>query len=234
LSTMTRPDVAWCASKLSQFLTRPGPQHMAAVDRVIQYLWTTRYLCLKFGGLGDEEGNSPEYFMAATDASFGDNPDRKSSQGMLFMLLGGSILWKATKQSTITTSTTDAELTALSAGAKELRALQRLFKQVDLQLPGNSVQRIHCDNLQTVRIVREEAPRVITKMLHVDIHQLWVRQEHREKRLDVVWVPTSQMIADGFTKPLPLQRHRQFVQALNMEEMSTEQMDEDLEGTGAP
>ena len=38
LSTMTRPDVVWCASKLSQFLTRPGSQHMAAVDRVIQYL----------------------------------------------------------------------------------------------------------------------------------------------------------------------------------------------------
>ena len=37
-----------------------------------------------------------------------------------------------------------------------------------------------------------------------------------------MWVPTSQMIADGFTKPLAPQRHKEFVKALNLQEIQPE------------
>src|ERR1043165_9310569 len=98
------------------------------VDYVIQYIWTTRHLGLGYGRLYEEEhqedgphrdgsnegGSSLEYFMAMTDASFGDNLDRKSIQGILFSLLGGLILWKAMKQPMVMTSTMEAELLSLS------------------------------------------------------------------------------------------------------------------------
>jgi hypothetical protein len=57
-------------------------------------------------------------FTAALDASFADNHDRKSSEGFIFYLFGGLIEWKSRKQKTITTSTTEAELLAISHVAK--------------------------------------------------------------------------------------------------------------------
>lgn len=36
-----------------------------------------------------------------------------SSQGYIFYLFGGPLLWKATRQATVTTSTTEAELLVL-------------------------------------------------------------------------------------------------------------------------
>ena len=59
-------------------------------------------------------------FTTASDASFADNPDRKSSEGFVFCLFGGLIEWKSRKQKTVTTSTTKAELLAISHAAKQL------------------------------------------------------------------------------------------------------------------
>ncbi|OKO99429.1 Retrovirus-related Pol polyprotein from transposon TNT 1-94 [Penicillium subrubescens] len=59
--------------------------------------------------------------------SFADNPDRKSSEGFIFCLFGGPIEWKSRKQKTITISTTEAELLAISHAAKQLYWIKRLF-----------------------------------------------------------------------------------------------------------
>lgn len=51
----------------------------------------------------------------STDASFADDIEtRKSSQGFIFKLFGGPVLWKSSRQATVTTSTTEAELLALN------------------------------------------------------------------------------------------------------------------------
>jgi hypothetical protein len=51
----------------------------------------------------------------ASNASFADNTlDQRSSQGYVIKLFGGMVAWKASKQDTVTTSTTEAELLALS------------------------------------------------------------------------------------------------------------------------
>ncbi|KOS37314.1 hypothetical protein ACN38_g11899 [Penicillium nordicum] len=57
----------------------------------------------------------------ASDASFGDNKDRKSSEGYICKLYGGPIDWKASKQKTVTTSTTEAELLALAEAGKTVQ-----------------------------------------------------------------------------------------------------------------
>jgi hypothetical protein len=99
----TRPDIAFTASRLARFLTNPGQEHQDAADRALLYLKSTRTRALQLGGEND--------FEVANDASFADNTtDRKSFQGYTIRLFGGQIAWKATKQNTVTTSTTEAEL----------------------------------------------------------------------------------------------------------------------------
>jgi hypothetical protein len=110
-TTITRPDIAKTASKLSEFLLNPSPRHMEAVDRAIAYLYGTRTLAIEYGPDRDQK---PEVFTCASDAAFADNQDRKSSDGYLFKLFGGPVDWR-----TVTTSSTEAELLSLAQTAKE-------------------------------------------------------------------------------------------------------------------
>ena len=104
---MTRIDIAFAVLRLARFLTNPSPEHHAAADKVLRYLYRYRRLGLQLGGADD--------FLVATDASFADNTlDRKSSQAYVMVLFGGVIGWRANKQDTVTTSTMEAELLSLS------------------------------------------------------------------------------------------------------------------------
>ena len=79
-------------------------------------------------------------FEIYCDASFADHPDRKSSQGFLVIMNGAAIEWSATKQKTVTTSTTKAELLALSAIAGHSYWWRRLFESMDLKLKDEAFQ----------------------------------------------------------------------------------------------
>lgn len=46
--TITRVDTAKATSKLAQFTTNPGQQHLNAIDRVLIYLYHTRFLAIEF------------------------------------------------------------------------------------------------------------------------------------------------------------------------------------------
>lgn len=195
---MIRPDVAFAAAQLSLFLTNPGPEHHKAGLQGIRYLWSTRYLGIRYGGETESQ------VMIAGDASFADGPDtRRSSQGYVIILFGGPVVWKASRQATIATSTTEAELNALSETAKESMAYQRLC--CDLKLDLGKVWNVYCDNLQTIRLIINENMGVSTKLRHVDIHNMWVKQEHMKGSFKITYLDTILMPADGFTKALPRQ-----------------------------
>ena len=76
------------------------------------------------------------------------------------------------------------------------------------------------DNQQTLRILTRDNPTICTKLHHVDIHQHWLHQEVQSRHIDVHWVPTSQMPADGFTKVLTGQRFANFLRLLCLTEFT--------------
>jgi hypothetical protein len=148
-------------------------------------------------------------FVCASDASFADNTlDRKSSQGYIFTLFGGPVAWRANKQDTVTTSSTEAELLALSQAAKEAIYMARLFKALSLEL--NEPLSIQCDNRQTLRLLVEESLKLQTKLRHVDIHSHWLRQEVQRRAVHLEWRESKKMMADGLTKALGYQNFVKF------------------------
>lgn len=213
-TSITRPDCALTLHKLSQFLQNPGPIHQKAANSCLAYLYQTRYLALEYGSDRAFLPTSP-YFLAASDASFGDDPIRRwSTEGTLFQLFGGTIDWSSSFQHTVTTSSTEAELLALSHICAWLFWWRRVFNSIDLDLDCDTT--VNCDNLQTVRLAMKDAPKLITKLKHVDIKGHWLRQETEKGTLRVDWISTNEMPADGLTKPLGPQKHRAFVEQLRM------------------
>lgn len=204
----TRPDIAFATSRLARFLMNPGAVHHEAADRVLLYLYDTRWRALELGG--------GKWLEVASDASFADNTlDRKSSQGYTIKLFGGLIAWKASKQDTVTTSTTEAELLALSQVAKEAIFTSRLLNELGVRLPDSTIT-IHCDNTQTISLINKEISKLQTKLRHVDIHNHWLRQEVARGVIRVEYVPSSEMLADGFTKVLPANRWAGFMKQLGL------------------
>ncbi|KAJ6094488.1 hypothetical protein N7467_002001 [Penicillium canescens] len=211
-TTITRADAAKATSKLAEFLTNPGPQHHRAVDRAITYLYTTRFLAIEYNAEVDMDS-----VQLASDASYGDHADRKSSAGYICQVYGGPVDWKATKQRTVTTSTTEAELLGLSEASKHLQWWRRLLGRVGFEASHGLT--IECDNERAIGLITADDASFDTKLRHVDIHHLWLRQEVKAGRVAVRWVPTAKMVADGLTKLLSRQKHASFVKLLRMVEI---------------
>ena len=211
IAITTRPDIARSASKLSEFLRNPSPAHMEAVDHLLRYMIGTRHYAICYNGL---DLNGLKTFEVASDASFADAEDRKSSFGFCFQLYGGCVHYKAAKQKTVTTSSTEAELLSVSSTVKELMWWIRFYKNIGFELEEK--YSVYCDNQQTIRLLTMEEPKLITKLKHVDIHSHWLRQEIQQGRINIEYLETSLIVADGFTKQLPRQRHEEFVRLLKL------------------
>ena len=130
-------------------------------------------------------------------------------------LFGGTIGWRANKQETVTTSTTEAELLSLAQAAKEGYFIFRLLKELGVKLDSQKIQ-LDCDNKQTIRLVTDEVAILNIRLKHVDIHNHWLRQEVHAGTLDVRYTPSKDMIADGLTKALPRQQHLLFLEQIGL------------------
>jgi hypothetical protein len=228
ISICTRPDVARAHSVLARHLQNPSQKHLSSVYQVWRYLLGSRHLAISASGETPQNSHyltkpqavdqADEIFYGASDAAFADHPERRSSQGYLFNLYGLPIDWKATVQRSVTKSTTEAELLALSHAGSELIWWNQLFKQIRFSLEIRPT--LYCDNRQTVGIINRTESKMNTRIRHVDTHQMWLRQEAAAGHIQVSWLGTSQMPADGLTKSLPRQKHDTFVEQLGLVEIS--------------
>ncbi|EEA25069.1 conserved hypothetical protein [Talaromyces marneffei ATCC 18224] len=73
-------------------------------------------------------------------------------------------------------------------------------------------------NKQDTR-AKKDAPRLRTKLRHVDIHNHWVRQEVQNGDVQVHYMPTKDMIANGLTKALSRQEHHNFLKQIGVDDI---------------
>lgn len=218
-AVISRPDIALSASMLAEHLQNPSSRHLEAANHCLSYLYYTQSLAITYSGKEDYHNQfafvDPKYVHISSDASFADDKTtRKSRQGYIFSLFGGPIAWKASKQNTVTTSSTEAELLAVSQVGKEVIWWGNFFREINFNLPEKVS--ILCDNRQTIRLLTNESPQLTTKLRHVDIHHHWLRQEISRKHVNIEWISTNDIPADGFTKAFTRQKHEHFLRLLNL------------------
>lgn len=110
--TATRPDMMFVVNLLSRYMERPTELHLQAAKRALRYLKGT----LDFGLFYKKEGN--EKLIGYTDSDYaGDQDDRKSTSGYVFMMSSGAVSWSSKKQPVVTLSTTEAKFIAAASSA---------------------------------------------------------------------------------------------------------------------
>lgn len=103
--------------------------------------------------------------------------------------------------------------------AKELTWWQRFFNSINFDTQQQTT--LYCDNIQTLRLLQQDTPRLTTKLRHVDVHQCWLREQVQLKKLVVEWIPAAKMAADGFTKELGRQQFENFIKQLNLVDIAS-------------
>ncbi|XP_068317167.1 uncharacterized protein [Pyrus communis] len=120
--TITRPDISYAVSIVSQFMHSPSMDHLKIVHRVLRYLK---------GSIGRGilmRNNSHTQISGYTDADWADNfLDRKSTTGFCTFVGGNLVTWKRKKQSVVARSSAEAEYRAMTFTACELIWLKSLL-----------------------------------------------------------------------------------------------------------
>ena len=166
---ITHPDTTKAANRLAEFTINPGPDYIKAVNHTISYLFYTCHYMLEYSA---PSRNSEEVFICTSDAAHGDLISWKSSEGYLCKLFDAAIDWQASKQYIITTSTTEAELFAISKAGKSIFWWWCLFDSIGFN-PEHDLL-ILCDNMQTIDLLSKKDPQLQMKLCHVNIHHHWL------------------------------------------------------------
>ncbi|GJS06672.1 putative retrotransposon protein [Tanacetum coccineum] len=124
----TRPDVTFAQNITSRFQQNPSKVHWTAVKNILKV----------------------SYY---TDAGYlTDADDMKSQTGYVFVLNGGVVDWKSTKQSIFATSSTDAEYIAAFDASKEAVWIQKFIFGLGVVPTIKEPINMYCDNIRAITI----------------------------------------------------------------------------------
>jgi hypothetical protein len=203
----TRPDIAYAVTKLAQFAANPSKEHLDKARYIVRYLAGTSNYALVFNGASNKG------LIAYTDSDYAADPiKRRSTTGFLFKLANGIISWQSRAQKTIALSATEAEYMALSDCSRQAVWIQNILSELGL---NTKAVPICADNEGGIFIASNPVQERRTK--HIDVRYHYVRDLVEQKRVEIVWVPTDDNIADMFTKNLGHIKFLKFRSKLGLE-----------------
>lgn len=198
LAHVTRPDIAYAVSKLSQYCNNPGNQHWLGVKRVMRYIQGTKDLKMCY--VKEESQEITGY----CDADWASDPlDRRSCTGYVFLFQKGSISWNSCKQQTVALSTAEAEYMAMASATQEALWIQQL--QTELSRPSESALVIYSDNQSAIRLALTDCYKPKTK--HIDIRLHFLRDNIVDGKVKFLFVNGCYMVADNLTKGTTCEKH---------------------------
>ena len=170
--TITRPDLTYSVSLISQFMHSPTVYHLSIVKRILRYLKGT----ISRGILMCKN----EHFKIEgySDSDWAGNAlDRRSTTGYCTFVGGNLVTWKSKKKSVVARSSAEAEYRAMASIACELIWLKALLQ--DLGIKHSSPIPLHCDNQAAMHIAANPVFHERTKHIEVDCH--FIRNQVQSK-----------------------------------------------------
>ena len=191
--TVTRPDISFAVSVVSQFLNSPCQEHWDAVIRILKYIKGAPGKGLIYENRGHTQ------IVGYSDADWAGSPiDRRSTSGYCVLVGGNLISWKSKKQSVVARSSAEAEYRAMALVICELIWLKQLLKE--LQFEEATQMTLICDNQAALHIASNPVFHERTKHIEIDCH--FVREKIESGDITTSFVNSNDQLADVFTKSL--------------------------------
>lgn len=205
---LTRPDICFPLCLLSRFNKNPGKPHWQAVKRVLRYLAATNNRKLVYRG--KDENNT---MLGFSDADYGGDLDSgRSTTGYAFVLQGAAVSWCAKTQKSVSISTCESELQALTSTIQEAVWLKRLENEVFSDAPNTIT--ILCDNKSTLHVLINNS--ASQRLKHVRIRANFIGEKIDSGLIKLKYISTNDMLADIFTKPMSSDRQNKFSSLLGL------------------
>ncbi|KAL0356380.1 UNVERIFIED_CONTAM: Retrovirus-related Pol polyprotein from transposon TNT 1-94 [Sesamum radiatum] len=104
--------------------------------------------------------------MTQSDSDYaGDQDDRRSTSGYVFMLGTGAISWSSKKQRIVTLSSTEAEFIAATTCACQAIWLRRILEELNFKQSGATT--VFCDNNSAIKLSRNRC--YMERSKHIDV-----------------------------------------------------------------
>jgi len=201
LMTGTRPDISYTVEVLSRFGHDPSKQHMAAMIRLLRYLKGSKDWKLCIGGASSQ-------LKVYGDADYtGCRDDFKSTSGFV-ITYGGAVDWRSHKEKSVAQSTTDAEYYAFRHACIRLLEASHLLHKMGIAEISPPV--LYSDNESCLKSLRNGIYRSTEGATHISTKFFLAADQVQEGKVEVAYVSTAEMLADGFTKPLLKPTHQHF------------------------
>jgi len=196
----TRPDITYAIGVLSRYNHDPSNEHMIALKLVFWYLngtkdWRLRYGGALRGGLGGEEEGTLRCYV---DSDYAGCPDDYKLTSGLVITFGGAVNWRSRKQKSTAQSTTDAEYYAFGVGCMRLTQISHLLNELGIQ----TIPHVFSDSQSLIASIKNRIYRG-TAVAHIATKYYLAADMARDGEINLSYVPTVEMLADCFTKPLP-------------------------------
>ncbi|KAE8683346.1 putative protein phosphatase 2C 12 [Hibiscus syriacus] len=161
--SLTRPDITFPVNVISQHMTNPTEEHMAAANRILKYLKKTLGHGLMFKKTQDRT------VKIFTDSSWaGDLTERRFTSGYCTFVWGNLTTWRSKKQSFVSRSSAEAEFRALALGICEGIWLLKLLKELVTNQEHHF--EVLCDNQSAIQIAKNPVQHDRTKHVEIDRH----------------------------------------------------------------
>ncbi|XP_019256318.1 PREDICTED: uncharacterized protein LOC109234708, partial [Nicotiana attenuata] len=161
--TVTRPNISFPVSVVSQFMDSPCDSHWDAVVRILRYIKSAPGKGLLFEDRGHEQ------IVGYSDADWEESPsDRRSTSGYCVLVGGNLVYWKSMKQNVVARSSVEAEYRAMAMATCELIWIKQLLKE--LKFGEISHMGLVCDNQAALHIASNPVFHEKTKHIEIDCH----------------------------------------------------------------
>ena len=200
IADSARPDIAFAATTLSRALKKPTKRHWNLLQRLTQYLHSTKEEGILMPAVNQRQVTISAY----SDADFAtDQTSRKSITGMISMVNGAPVQWLARQQPVVAKSTCEAEYIAASETTALTLWLHSLLTEV--RLPTRKPT-LHVDNTAAVQMAKSMGATKRRKCIDVRYHYL--HDTVQRGRMSIMRIPSHEQYADILTKPLKATLYR--------------------------
>ena len=189
---LTRPDVAHHVCFLCQFMANPTTECYSAALTILSYLYSTRKLGLRY-----RRSKGPVRLSLYADSSYGRSA--KPIYGFVIFANGTPIAWASRKMKIVPLSSCEAEIYGCMEVCRCAMWIRLLLGEVLTTTPELPMV-CHTDNEAAKATIEKLGVTARTK--HYDTWMQYCRELITQLKITMQWIPTTDMIADIFTKCL--------------------------------